>query len=100
MFEVRSVWQLHWLWLAGFIGLLSGCQQTTSTAVVPNDTVAKPKIIRVERTINVVRPEEPTEALSVLRIVDGTGCPNRDPATYGVFLRSERDGTAIICYYN
>jgi hypothetical protein len=72
---------------------LSGCQATTQSA-------PEPTVIVFEGP-TVVSPEvKPVEALSILRVADGSGCPNRDPATYGVFLKSERDGAQIICYYN
>lgn len=44
---------------------------------------------------------EPTQqTLSVLRIVDGSGCPTRDPKSFGVFLKSERQGSTLLCYYD
>lgn len=52
--------------------------------------------------VNVVAPKtKPAQqALSVLRIVDGNGCPDRDPNSFGVFLKSERQGQVLICYYD
>lgn len=52
------------------------------------------------REVVVTTPLTHTETLSVMKITDGTGCPERDPATYGVFLRSESGEGAILCYYD
>jgi hypothetical protein len=52
--------------------------------------------------VNVVAPKTKpaSQTLSVLRIVDGDGCPDRDPKSFGVFLKSERQAEVLICYYD
>lgn len=53
------------------------------------------------RTVVVQRPlESSQQVLKVLRVTDGSGCPDRDPISYGVFLRSETSGGDLVCYYN
>lgn len=81
------------LLLACATAAVSGCQATSQSS-------PEPTVIVFEGP-TVVSPEvKPVEALSILRVADGSGCPNRDPATYGVLAKTERDGVQIVCYYN
>lgn len=93
MFSINFFAVRRGLLLAFATAVISGCQATTQSA-------PEPTVIVFEGP-TVVSPEvEPIEALSILRVADGSGCPSRDAATYGVFLKSERVGAEIICYYN
>ena len=80
------------LLLACATAALSGCQATSQSSPEPTVIVVRPKVVSPE--------VKPVEALSILRVADGSGCPSRDPATYGVLAKTERDGVQIICYYN
>jgi hypothetical protein len=76
--------------------LISGCQSTEPTQ-------PETKVVTVERTTTIIQTApEPVapEALNVIRVDNGQGCPDRDPATYGVFLSSERVENGLLCYYN
>jgi hypothetical protein len=76
--------------------LISGCQSTEPPQ-------PQTKVVTVERTTTIIQPApEPAspDALNVIRVENGQGCPDRDPATYGVFLSSERVENGLLCYYN
>lgn len=80
---------------------LGACVQPSAGNVVQvNVAVQPPKT--VPQAVPAVRSENSAlqATLSVLRISDGAGCPKRDPVSFGVFLRSEREDEVLICYYD
>ena len=91
----------------GTVLTLAACQTTTvsKAPVAPDATTVIENSEQTtinnnqSRTVLVTQPPQP-KTLSVIKVVDGSGCPERDPATYGVFLRSESSDRALLCYYN
>jgi hypothetical protein len=89
---------------------LSACQTTTSEITSPPPRYAATNIEKSDqttinnntfvRTVVVTEKAPKKNTLSVLKITDGSGCPARDPSTYGVFLRSEKSSDAVLCYYD
>ena len=95
--------------LIGFssVLLLSACQTTTGPQAASAPSASTVIENSEQTTINntevrtvVVSSKPQPETLSVLKITDGSGCPDRDPATYGVFLRSKPSDGALLCYYD
>lgn len=91
----------------GAVLALAACQTTTEpkTQVAPDATTVIENSERTTinnnetRTVVVPQPTQP-DTLSVIKVTDGSGCPERDPASYGVFLRSESSDGALLCYYD
>ena len=87
---------------------VAGCQtapqqqetvETVETTVYVERQSQQPQVVVVQEK-KTVTPVQPPQTLSILQVTDGQGCPRRDPSTYGVFLRSERNDKGLLCYYD
>lgn len=94
---------LHRFFIASTLLLLvTGCMEAPAANQVQVNVVVPPPAAapRAQAPAQAAAPKPAQQTLSVLRITDGTGCPTRDPSSFGVFLKSERQATALVCYYD
>ena len=91
---MRSVRLLSFLIL---LCSISGCVEPAVENRVQVNVVNQPAS---QATSQGAKQPVSIQALSVLRVTDGLGCPARDPSSFGVFLQSERQGNVLVCYYD